>query len=115
MKGKIQLLPLRYGFVNGTALDPSSELPVPYKLGTRPIGIRLLCDGWLYVIDSQNGELSEFRVIDGVVSAMLWQGTEVQSDLRDKPIKKPVLAYSKLSTLYVTYSEIHGPRKSAFR
>ncbi|WP_206016926.1 hypothetical protein, partial [Pseudomonas viridiflava] len=38
MKGKIQLVPLRYGLVNGTALDPSGEIPVPYKLGTRPLG-----------------------------------------------------------------------------
>ncbi|ROM56932.1 hypothetical protein BK649_01740 [Pseudomonas canadensis] len=111
MKGKIQLVPLRYGLVDGTALDPSSEIAVPYKLGTRPLGIRLLRDGWLYVIDSQNGELSEYRLIDGVVSAMLWQGREVQNDSREQPIKKPVLAYSKRSTLYVSYSEIQWTAK----
>ncbi|WP_339456240.1 toxin VasX [Pseudomonas sp. EA_65y_Pfl1_P120] len=111
MKGNIQLVPLRYGLVNGTALDPSSEIAVPYKLGTRPLGIRLLRDGWLYVIDSQNGELSEYRLIDGVVSAMLWQGREVQNDSREQPIKKPVLAYSKRSTLYVSYSEIQWTAK----
>jgi ribosomal protein L23 len=111
MKGKIQLVPLRYGLVNGTALDPSSEIPVPYKLGTRPLGIRLLRDGWLYVIDSQNGELSEYRISDGLVSAMLWQGTEVQSDTRDQPIKKPVLTFSTRSTLYVTYSEVQWTAK----
>ncbi|BAV77930.1 hypothetical protein PCAU_5721 [Pseudomonas chlororaphis subsp. aurantiaca] len=111
MKGKIQLVPLRYGLVNGTALDPSSEIPVPYKLGTRPLGIRLLRDGWLYVIDSQNGELSEYRIIDGLVSEMLWQGTEVQSDTRDKPIKKPVLVFSTRSTLHVTYSEVQWTAK----
>jgi hypothetical protein len=111
MKGKIQLIPLRYGLVDGKALDPSSEVPVPYTLATRPVGIRLLRDGWLYVIDSQNGELSEYRIVDGLVSAMLWQGTEVQSDMRDKPIRKPVLAYSTRSTLYVTYSEVQWTAK----
>ncbi|MBX8531231.1 hypothetical protein K5D32_16295 [Pseudomonas cichorii] len=111
MKGKIQLVPLRYGLVNGTALDPSNEIPVPYKLGTRPLGIRLLRDGWLYVIDSQNDELSEYRIIDGLVSAMLWQGADVQSDTRDQPIKKPVLTFSTRSTLYITYSEIQWTAK----
>ena len=111
MKGNIQLVPLRYGLVDGTALDPSSEIPVPYKLSTRPLGIRLLRDGWLYVIDSQNGELSEYRLIDGVVSAMLWKGKDVQSDTREQPIHKPVLAYSKRSTLYVSYSEIQWTAK----
>lgn len=111
MKGKIQLVPLRYGLVDGTALDPSSEIPVPYKLGTRPLGIRLLRDGWLYVIDSQNGELSEYRLIDGVVSAMLWQGRDVPSDTREQPIKKPVLAYSTRSKLYVSYCEIQWTAK----
>ena len=111
MKGKIQLLPLRYGLVEGTALDPSSEIAVPHKLATRPLGIRLLRDGWLYVIDSQKGELSEYRLIDGVVSAMLWQGREVQNDSREQPIKKPVLAYSKRSTLYVSYSVIQWTAK----
>lgn len=111
MKGKIQLIPLRYGLVDSKALNPSSEIPVPYKLATRPMGIRLLRNGWLYVIDSQNGELSEYRVVDGLVSAMLWQGTDVQSDSRDNPIKKPVLAYSTQSTLYVTYSEVQWTAK----
>lgn len=111
MKGKIQLIPLRYGLVDGKALDPSSEIPVPYSLATRPVGIRLLRDGWLYVIDSQNGELSEYRVVDGLISAMLWQGADVPSDTRDKPIKKPVLAYSTRSTLYVTYSEVQWTAK----
>ncbi|MGN2408688.1 toxin VasX [Pseudomonas syringae] len=111
MKGKIQLVPLRYGLVNGTALDPSGEIPVPYKLGTRPLGIRLLRDGWLYVIDSQNDELSEYRVIDGLVSARLSQGPDVSSDKRESPIEKPVLVYSKRSILYVNYSEVQWTAK----
>lgn len=111
MKGKIQLLPLRYGLVDGRALDPSSEIPVPHKLATRPLGIRLLRDGWLYVINGQNGELSEYRLTDGVVSAMLWQGTDVQSDSREQPINQPVLVYSTHSKLYVSYSEIQWTAK----
>lgn len=111
MKSTLQLVPLRYGLVDGAALDPSSEIPVPYTLGTRPLGLRLLRDGWLYVIDSQTGALSEYRLIDGLVSAMHWQGTEVTSDARGYPIKKPVLIYSKRSTLHVSYSEIQWTAK----
>jgi hypothetical protein len=111
MKSQVQLVPLRYGLVDGTALDPSNEIPVPYTLGTRPLGIRLLRDGWLYVIDGQKGELSEYRLTDGLVSAMLWQGKEVHSDVREQPINKPVLTYSKRHELHVSYSEIQWTAK----
>ena len=106
MKSTMQLVPLSYGLVDDPALDPSAEIPVPYPLATRPLGIRLLRNGWLYVIDAQKGELSEYRVLDGVVSAMLWQGTDVHSDRRETPINKPVLIYPARAELYVCYSEI---------
>jgi hypothetical protein len=72
-------------------------------------------DGWLYVIDAKKRELSEYRVLDGVVTAMLWQGTDVHSDRRETPINKPVLIYPARAELHVCHSKYSGPRKSAAR
>ena len=69
-KSTVQLLPLRYGLVDNPALDPSAEIAMPYSLKSRPLGIRLLRDGWLYVIDGGNGELTEYRVYNGVVESI---------------------------------------------
>ena len=106
MKTTVQLIPLRYGIVDNPALDPASEVAMPYSLGARPLGIRLLRDGWLYVIEGSSGTLSEYRIEDGLVSAMLWQGREVLDDDREEPIHEPRLIYPTTSTLYVTYSEV---------
>ena len=106
MKSTVQLLPLRYGLVDNPALDPSAEIAMPYSLKSRPLGIRLLRDGWLYVIDGGNGELSEYRVYNGVVESMLFQGKEVVEDEREDPINSPTLIFPKTSTLYVGYAEV---------
>lgn len=106
MKSTVQLLPLRYGLVDNPALDPSAEIAMPYSLKSRPLGIRLLRDGWLYVIDDGNGELTEYRVYNGVVESMLFQGKEVVEDEREDPIKSPTLIFPKTSTLYVGYAEV---------
>ena len=106
MKTTVQLIPLRYAIVDNPALDPASEVAMPYSLDARPLGIRLLRDGWLYVIEGSSGTLSEYRIEDGLVSAMLWQGREVLDDDREEPIHEPRLIYPTTSTLYVTYSEV---------
>lgn len=105
-KSTLQLLPLRYGLVDNPALDPCAEIAMPYSLKSRPLGIRLLRDGWLYVIDSGNGELTEYRVYNGVVESMLFQGKEVVEDEREDPINSPTLIFPKTSTLYVGYAEV---------
>lgn len=105
-KSTVQLLPLRYGLVDNPALDPSAEIAMPYSLKSRPLGIRLLRDGWLYVIDGSNGDLSEYRVYNGVVESMLFQGKEVVEDEREDPINAPTLIFPKTSTLYVSYAEV---------
>lgn len=105
-KSTVQLLPLRYGLVDNSALDPSAEIAMPYSLKSRPLGIRLLRDGWLYVIDGSNGELSEYWVYNGVVESMLFQGKEVVEDEREDPINAPTLIFPKTSTLYVSYAEV---------
>lgn len=106
MKTTVQLIPLRYGIVDSPALEPTGDITLPYSLSARPLGIRLLRDGWLYVIEASSGMLSEYRIEDGLISAMLWRGREVADDDREEPIHEPRLIYAKTSTLYVTYSEV---------
>lgn len=69
-KPKVQLLPLRYGLVE--RLDPAAALSLPYQTTSRPMGIRLVRDGWLYVIDNTSGYLHEYRVENGVTN---WKTT----------------------------------------
>ncbi|MHC8389251.1 toxin VasX [Pseudomonas sp. MDT2-39-1] len=101
----VQLLPLRYGLVE-KPLDPSAELKLPYALTTRPLGIRMLRDGWLYVIDSVTGHLHEYRVLNGLVSALLHKGAKVVDDRRTPIEERPALVFSRRSTLHVTFAEV---------
>ncbi|KAB0502868.1 toxin VasX, partial [Pseudomonas lini] len=101
----VQLLPLRYGLVE-KPLDPSAELKLPYALTTRPLGIRMLRDGWLYVIDSVTGHLHEYQVLNGLVSALLHKGAKVDSDQRTPIEERPALVFSRRSTLHVTFAEV---------
>ena len=81
------------------------------KVQLIPLGIRLLRDGWLYVIEGSTGILSEYRVLDGLVNAMLWQGEKVTVDQRTQPINTPSLIYDKRSTLHVSYAEAQWTAK----
>ena len=110
-QAKVQLIPLRYGLVDKAELEPAQEVSTPYQLSARPLGIRLLRDGWLYVIEGSTGILSEYRVLDGLVSAMLWQGEKVTVDQRTQPINTPNLIYDKRSTLHVSYAEAQWTAK----
>jgi hypothetical protein len=101
----VQLLPLRYGLVE-KLLDPSAELKLPYALTTRPLGIRLLRDGWLYVIDSVTGHLHEYQVLNGLVSALLHKGAKVDGDQRTPIEERPAMVFSRRSTLHVTFAEV---------
>jgi hypothetical protein len=104
-KSHVQLLPLRYGLVE-KPLDPSASLTLPYALTARPLGIRLLREGWLYVIDSASGELHEYQVRDGLVSALLHKGKTVDTDQRTPIEERPALVFSRRSTLYVNFAEV---------
>ncbi|VVN48620.1 hypothetical protein PS681_06098 [Pseudomonas fluorescens] len=101
----VQLLPLAYGLVERPH-DPAAELTLPYALTARPMGIRRLRDGWLYIIDSLGGELYEYRVLDGIVTALLHQGKTVTEDQRAAIEERPALIFSRKSTLYVTFAEV---------
>ena len=46
MQKTIHLLPVRYGLVENS-LDPGADLAMPYKLQSRPLGLRMLRDGYL--------------------------------------------------------------------
>lgn len=104
MSGKVQLLPLRYGLVEH--LDPSSELSMPLKLASQPLGIRLLRDGYLYIIDNNTGYLHEFRIEHGRISKLLWQGSDVTGDTRTASVGEPQLVFLRQHKLYAAYSEI---------
>ncbi|MHC8319934.1 toxin VasX [Pseudomonas sp. GB2N2] len=104
-KTHVQLLPLRYGLVE-KPFDPGAKLALPYALTTRALGIRLLRDGWLYVIDSVTGHLHEYQVLDGLISALLHKGPKVDDDQRSPIEARPALLFSRRSTLYVNFAEV---------
>jgi hypothetical protein len=104
MGHKVQLLPLRYGLVEH--LDPSAKLTMPLKLNSQPLGIRLLRDGYLYIIDNNTGYLHEYRVEHGQISKLLWQGAEVAGDTRTASVGEPHLVFTRQHRLYASYSEI---------
>ncbi|MCE9682236.1 toxin VasX [Halomonas alkalisoli] len=83
--GSVQLLPLRYGLVE--ELVPGCS--TPYTLSARPLGIRLLRNGYLYVLDGETNELAEYEFRD--------QGDEIIGGK---------LEYETDRTLYVCFSEV---------
>ena len=86
--GKVRLVPLRYGIVE--ELEP--EKSMPYSLTARPLGIRLLRNGYLYVLDGESNELHEYEYRD--------QGDTLKGHNGGK------LEYETDRTLYVCFSEI---------
>ncbi|EPJ90010.1 hypothetical protein CFII64_02796 [Pseudomonas sp. CFII64] len=105
MMQTLQLLPVRYARVE--ELDPSLELSMPYELQSRPLGFRLLRDGYLYIIDSATGWLHEYQTRDGSVVALLFKGSDVVADRRTTVVEvDPALVFARSSVLHVTYSEV---------
>lgn len=104
MKVDVQLIPLRYGLTEW--VDPSSELSVPFTLKTRPLGVRLVRDGFLYIIDNGTGYLHEYQIEKGAITKQLWKDAEVRIDTRTNAIGEPHLIFPRSSTLHVVYSEL---------
>ncbi|MEK2657554.1 toxin VasX [Pseudomonas aeruginosa] len=104
MNAKVQLLPLRYGLTEG--VDPSAELAMPFALKSRPLGLRLVRNGYLYVIDGGTGKLHEYRIDKGAIDKLLWQDAEVRADIRSRAVGEPQLVFPRTSILYVAYSEL---------
>ncbi|WFE72358.1 hypothetical protein P8S55_04505 [Halomonas sp. M1] len=86
--GKVRLVPLRYGIVE--ELEPDKSMP--YSLRARPLGIRLLRNGYLYVLDGESNELHEYEYRD--------QGNTLKGHNGGK------LEYETDRTLYVCFSEV---------
>ncbi|MGM0826535.1 MAG: toxin VasX [Pseudomonadota bacterium] len=84
LQGKVQLLPLRYGLVE--TLVPG--IATPFELSARPLGIRLMRNGYLYVLDGATNELEEYQFSD--------EGSSVSGKLE----------YETDRTLYVCFSEV---------
>jgi hypothetical protein len=103
MKRTVQLLPLRYGLVEN--LQPSRDIPMPHELQSRKMGLRLLRDGYLYIVDKASGYLHEYRVEQGSISKLLWKGPQVRADIRTNAIGEPDLVFPRHSALHVAYSE----------
>ncbi|MCH4564600.1 hypothetical protein MKP05_15970 [Halomonas sp. EGI 63088] len=85
INGKVQLLPLRYGLVE--ELVPGCSTPC--TLSARPLGIRLLRNGFLYVLDGDTNDLAEYEFRD--------QGDKITGGK---------LEYETDRTLYVCFSEV---------
>lgn len=83
---KVTLLPLRYGRVESLVPGVST----PYKLNSRPLGIRMLRDGYIYVLDETAGALHEYEYTAGALSGH--NGGRLE--------------YDKDSTLYVCFSDV---------
>lgn len=80
------LLPIRYGRTE-TAPEGAS---LPYQLSSRPLGYRLLRNGYLYIFDEEVGALHEYRHENGELSG--YNGGKLE--------------YPKSHTLYVSFSDI---------
>ncbi|MFC4258256.1 toxin VasX [Marinobacter lacisalsi] len=55
----VTLLPLRYGRVETP--PAGSVAGMPYSLKSRPLGYRMLRDGFIYIYDEDAGELKEYK------------------------------------------------------
>lgn len=104
MQEEVQLIPLRYGLTEW--IDPSSQLSMPFTLQSRPLGIRLVRDGFLYIIDNGTGYLHEYQIERGAITKLLWKDAEVRSDTRTKVIGEPHLIFRRSGKLHVAYSEL---------
>lgn len=103
MGHKVQLLPLRYGRVE--RLSSPTDIDA-YEQLQRPIGLRLLREGYLYVIDDGTAYLHEYRIEDGVPVKLLWQDREVGQDIRQTSTGETALVFPRSSVLYVAYAEL---------
>ncbi|WP_445181438.1 toxin VasX [Pseudomonas sp. McL0111] len=103
-KQKVQLLPLRFGLVE--YLDPKTDLAMPFQTKSQPLGIRLLRDGYLYIIDGTTGYLHEYRVEKGQITKLLWNSQEVSGDVRTSSVGEPHLVFPRNHALHASYSEI---------
>jgi len=105
-KDRIQLIPVRFGLVE--TLNAQEHTELPFVTQSKPLGIRLLRDGYIYVVVDTDSSwtLHEYQVERGVVTQLLWQGAEVISDQRTNSVGAANLVYERSKILYCAFSEI---------
>ncbi|MBD8573480.1 hypothetical protein IFR09_07275 [Pseudomonas syringae] len=103
MGKNVQLIPVRYGRVERLHSRPDGDR---YKGLQRPLGLRLVRDGFLYVIDENDVELHEYRLVDGRPAGLLWKGPRVTQDIRLEPGGSPDMVFPHDSLLHVAWSPI---------
>lgn len=103
---KIQLIPVRYGLVE--TLSAKGVASPSFDTKAKPIGVRLLRDGWLYMLVKQNDKwlLHEYRTEGGQITTLLWQDGEVDKDVRTSAVGDANLVYKKADSLYACYAEV---------
>jgi hypothetical protein len=100
-KTTVQLLPVRYALVE-EGLDPSADMAMPFTLQSRPLGLRLMRDGFLYVLDNTDGIMRDYGIKDGSLDDE-WPSTSAHP----KPLGNPTkMIFSRRTVLYVAYSEV---------
>ncbi|MDC5848534.1 zinc ABC transporter permease [Vibrio europaeus] len=110
-KNKIQLVPVRYGLVE--TLSAKEHTKIPFETESKPLGIRLLRDGWIYVLVKCDSTwiLHEYRVEAGKITKLLWQDSEVNSDERTTSIGEANLIFERCDVIYCSYSELQWTAK----
>lgn len=103
MGKNVQLIPVRYGRVERLHSKPDGDR---YSRLKRPLGLRLVRDGFLYVIDEGSAELHEYRLDNGRPIGLLWKGTQVTQDIRLEPGGTADLIFPRDSLLHVAWSPI---------
>ena len=104
-KKDMQLVPARYAYaeepVEGSAVDPA------FPGDFRPIGIRTIRDGYLYLFHSDAPDiLQEYQVTDGgAVRKKLWEGDDATQDQRDGIPDTPGIIVPRHGAVHVLYSD----------
>ncbi|MDD1783215.1 zinc ABC transporter permease [Enterovibrio sp. ZSDZ35] len=108
---KVQLIPVRFGLVE--ALAAKGTVPAPFETKSKPVGVRLLRDGWLYMLVKQSNTwlLHEYRIEGGQITTLLWQDGEVDNDVRTTAVGDANLVFKKADTLYACYAEVQWTAK----
>lgn len=104
-KKDMQLVPARYAYAEAPAEDSSVDPSFPGEF--RPIGIRTIRDGYLYLFHSDAPDiLQEYQVTDGgAVRKKLWEGDEATQDQRDGMPDMPGIIVPRHGAVHVLYSD----------
>ncbi len=104
-KKDMQLVPARYAYAEAPAEGSSVDLAFPGEF--RPIGIRIIRDGYLYLFHSDAPDiLQEYQVTDGgAVRKKLWEGDDATQDQRDGISDTPGIIVPRHGAVHVLYSD----------